>query len=120
MSVTDVQLIGQYQELNGNDVMVTVYDSSSCNMPYGYPSFDITTCISLDSNIYNEIKPFGSIYLSLSPGEYFITFEAANYRDVRVNVDLNAKFDFAINADSEDIIGGINEDEEDDVDFADD
>ncbi|MGI9011543.1 MAG: hypothetical protein ACR2F1_10220 [Nitrososphaeraceae archaeon] len=101
--ITSIDLFAEYQELNGNELMVTLYDSSSCNIPYGNPGFDIRTCMTWDSSIYNEIEPFGNINLSLYPGEYFLTFEPASYRDVRVSIDIYVKSYFGVNAGSNDV-----------------
>lgn len=102
-SITSIDLVAQYQELNGNELMVTVYDSSSCNIPYGNPGFSIRTCTTGDSSIYNEIEPFGNIHLSLNPGEYFITFEPTSYRDALVSMDIYVKSYFGVNTGSSNI-----------------
>jgi hypothetical protein len=93
----NIHLIGQYQELGGNDMMVTIYDDSSCSTPYGSVGFDVRTCTTLDSNIYNEIQPAGAIDLPLSPGNYFLTLESANYNDATVYVNFDVIYNFPSN-----------------------
>jgi hypothetical protein len=79
-------LAGYYQELTGRELMVTVYDASTCNVPYGSYGFDITTCTSLDANVYNEIQSEGNPNINLYPGKYFLTVEPASYEDVNVRM----------------------------------
>jgi len=79
-------LTGYYEELNTRELMVTVYDASTCNVPYGSYGFDITTCTTIDANLYNEIQSAGRPSINLYPGQYFLTVEGANYEDVAVNI----------------------------------
>lgn len=68
------------------ELMVTVYDVSTCNVPYGSYGFDITTCTTIDANLYNEIQSAGRPSINLYSGQYFLTVEGANYEDVAVNI----------------------------------
>jgi hypothetical protein len=79
-------LTGFYEELNTRELMVTVYDASTCNVPYGSYGFDITTCTTIDANLYNEIQSAGRPSINLYPGQYFLTVEGASYEDVAVNI----------------------------------
>jgi hypothetical protein len=79
-------LTGYYEELSARELMVTVYDASTCNVPYGSYGFDITTCMTIDANLYNEIQAAGRPSINLYPGLYFLTVEGANYEDVAVNI----------------------------------
>lgn len=94
---SNIHLVGQYQELNGNDIIVTIYDDSSCTAPYGSPGFELASCATIDSNIFNKIGPAGVIDVRLYPGNYFLTFESANYNDVMVNVNFDVKYNFLAN-----------------------
>jgi hypothetical protein len=79
-------LTGYYEELGARELMVTVYDASTCNVPYGSYGFDITTCMTIDANLYNEIQSAGRPGIILYPGQYFLTVEAASYEDVGINI----------------------------------
>jgi hypothetical protein len=79
-------LTGFYEELSTKELMVTVYDASTCNVPYGSYGFDITTCTTIDANLYNEIQSAGRPSINLYPGQYFLTVEGASYEDVAVNI----------------------------------
>ena len=109
---TNIELTGNFQELNGRSVMVTLYDDSSCNVPYGSVGFDIRTCATLDSFIHNEINPSGNINLPLNPGEYFLTLESASYQDVQVNLNFNVRYDPAIDIVDEEEVDEEEVDEE--------
>jgi hypothetical protein len=79
-------LTGSYEELSTRELMVTVYDASTCNVPVGSFGFDITTCTTIDANLYNEIQSAGRPTINLYPGQYFLKVEAASYEDVAVNI----------------------------------
>ena len=86
-AVTPVNVLtGYYEELGARELMVTVYDTSTCNVPYGSYGFDITTCMTIDANLYNEIQSAGRPSIMLYPGQYFLTVEAASYEHVGVNI----------------------------------
>jgi hypothetical protein len=86
-AVTPVNVLtGYYEELGARELMVTVYDTSTCNVPYGSYGFDITTCMAIDANLYNEIQSSGRPSIMLYPGQYFLTVEAASYEHVGVNI----------------------------------
>jgi hypothetical protein len=84
--LTNTILSGDYQELFGNEVMVALYDSSTCNAPYGTPDFDLSTCTTLDAFLGYQIQPSGTFNVELGPGEYFLTVAPASFEDVAVNV----------------------------------
>ena len=89
---TNMQLTGSYQELNGNEVIVTLYDSQN-------------------SNIYNDIDSSASISLLLTPGVYFLGFKSADNQDITVNLDFNVQYDFPVDVDEQpldDSDGGTN------------
>lgn len=79
-------LTGSYEELSARELMVTVYDASTCNVPYDTFGFDITTCMTIDANLYNEIQFAGKPTINLYPEQYSLKVEAASYEDVAVNI----------------------------------
>jgi hypothetical protein len=81
-------LAGYYQEHSGRELIVTLYDASTCNVPYGSYAFDITTCMTIDANLYNEIQSAGRPSVNLYPGLYFLTVEPASYEDVGVDISF--------------------------------
>jgi hypothetical protein len=122
--LTNVILQGNYQELSGNDVRVILYDSSTCNVQYGDPDFNLSTCTTLDAYLGHEIQPSGTLNTVLGPGEYFLTVAPASSEDVAVNVyfelvgyTTTANADETIQIGPESAYGGdIDIEDEEDVD----
>jgi hypothetical protein len=84
--IATAQLTGSYEEKDGNDVAVTVYEISSCNAPASSADFDISTC----KEIHTETGPSGSLHLPLSPGKYYLNFASPDQSN---NLKVNVHFD---------------------------
>jgi hypothetical protein len=84
--IATAQLTGSYEEKDGNDVAVTLYETSSCNAPASSADFDISTC----KEIHTETGPSGSLQLPLSPGKYYLNFASPDQSN---NLKVNVHFD---------------------------
>lgn len=84
--ISTAQLTGTYKEKGGNDVILTLYETSSCNAPATSSDFDITTC----KEIYSDTSSSGNIQVQLSPGKYYLTLSSADQlHDLKVVVHFD-------------------------------
>jgi hypothetical protein len=87
--IPEAKLTGAYRETSGNDVAVSLYETSSCNSGSS-EQLDLTTC----NVIHSETKSSGKIQLQLTPGKYYLVFATVeDSSDIKVKLQFEASKD---------------------------
>jgi PsbP-like protein len=95
-SATNARLTGSYQELNGNPILIGLYNDLLCTtITPTDPGFDIRSCMDHDSFVYgNEAESLGSLTVDLTPGLYFLIIESGTaLSNAKVHTNFVVNFD---------------------------
>jgi predicted nucleic acid-binding Zn-ribbon protein len=88
------ELIGSYSEKKGNDVTVTLYETSTCNAPDTSKDFDIDTC----NKVFSESHSFDQIDKIIQPGNYYLKVEGnSENKNVIVTLHFDIKYNMPLN-----------------------
>jgi hypothetical protein len=93
-SWSNSELIGSYSEKKGNDVTLTLYETSTCNASDTSKDFDIDTC----NKIFSESNSFAQIDKILQPGNYYLKVDGASEnKNVVITLHFDIKYNLPLN-----------------------
>jgi YVTN family beta-propeller protein len=92
------ELNGTYQEYNGQNIGVILYDGSSCSQPDSLGRVNITSCT---TSIFSEVKPAGSMDLPLAQDKtYYLVFDNRNDANATVSAHFVDYYSFPVELDN--------------------
>ena len=91
----NIEFTGGYEEDKDRDVIITLYDASTCNAPISSEDFNKDTC----KVVFKETDSSGFIDKNISPGKYILTVESADdSHGVKATVHFDVKYDLSSTA----------------------